>query len=117
MIEKIIYVACDGKEFSIKDECVKYEASLVQPDGLLMIDFSGKETNRLGDAAAIYISYESEKVYAWLDSAADRERTNHDGIERGDVGLYYWDEIEAIYKYLPKDIARIIAEYFEIKKF
>lgn len=98
----IIYRAEDGTEFETEKECYEYERSMLL-DGVVMWDRSGDHTERTEAALWVYLSSNTPNTAKNFIEACKREGTQYEGIAEEDVGLFYWDEWDSMYRYLDRE--------------
>lgn len=93
--------AKDGKYFETAEECRTYEMK----NGLLSFmafDRYGKPTSSPSAMFLVWIK-DREGAMEFIDACVEDDES-HEGIDEGCVGLYYWNEWDDEYDYLPVDL-------------
>ena len=92
---KVIYRAYDGTIFEDAMECADYE----KQGNYKMWDGAGHIAKDPSVAYVIYLdnNHSADKFMADCEAADD-----HEGLESGDIGWYYWD-LDS-YRYIPYEL-------------
>ena len=97
---RIAYIAFDGKEFDKEEVCREYEETLKST--YMMWDRKGLETDNPDHA--IFLLLKTEGAGAAFTKACEVQGTLSEGIQKGDIGFFYWDEWDEEYRYLEKSL-------------
>jgi hypothetical protein len=106
---KVVYRAFDGIEFSNEAACRSYEYTKTKKS-IVMLDCNGDAAPTPAQAMLVWLKdKEANEVFRALAKECVDEKAAYT-ISTYDYGVFYWDDEQKAYRWLPKEILDGLSE-------